>query len=212
MRSIEISLGRTEPSRRVQTSGEWTSAWNAAVKAYFFVFPHRETELRGYGDYIEREFSAKVVSAHRRIILYDVAVRNEVGGGSSILLTDRDQFSYIYSAIVMPDGIESEHGRAANRSGTTKPQFEICRRSNSARTPHQLAVTNTIAPNAEAGDMLATSATRREKPNHNLVTMCSLTTADWSQVRERKLVTSSLSSCCVTRGTVRRSTFTVDLI
>jgi hypothetical protein len=27
--ATEISLGRTEPSKRVQTSGEWTSAWNA---------------------------------------------------------------------------------------------------------------------------------------------------------------------------------------
>ena len=128
----EISLGRTEPNRRVQTSSEWTSSWNATVDAYLFVFPHRETELRKYGSHIEREFSAKVVSAHRRVILYDVAVRNEVGGGNSILLTDRDEFSHMYSAIVMPDGIESEHGKTTNRAGTAKPQSEICRRYNSA--------------------------------------------------------------------------------
>ncbi|KIJ90179.1 hypothetical protein K443DRAFT_116981, partial [Laccaria amethystina LaAM-08-1] len=30
--ATEISLGRSEPSRKVQTSGEWTSAWNATIK------------------------------------------------------------------------------------------------------------------------------------------------------------------------------------
>ena len=130
--STEISLGRTEPIRRVQTSSEWTSAWNVTVDAYLFVFPHRETELRRYGSYIDREFSAKVVTAHRKIILYDIAVRNEVGGGNSTLLTERAEFSYIYSAIVMPDGIESEPGKTAGRAASAKPVFEICRRYNSA--------------------------------------------------------------------------------
>ena len=38
--STEISLGHTEPSRKVKTSGEWTSAWNATIKATVFAFPH----------------------------------------------------------------------------------------------------------------------------------------------------------------------------
>jgi hypothetical protein len=130
--STEISLGRTEPTRRVQTSGEWTSAWNSAIKATTFIFPHRERELRDYGDYIDREFSSKVVEAHRKIILYDAAVRSEVGGGQNILLTDRHQFQHLYSAIVMPDGIESRFGQGAYSSGTNKSQPEICRRFNSA--------------------------------------------------------------------------------
>jgi hypothetical protein len=129
--STEISLGRTEPTRRVQTSGEWTSAWNSAIKATIFIFPHREKELRDYGDYIDREFSSKVIEAHRKIILYDAAVRSEVGGGQNILLTDRYQFQHLYSAIVMPDGIESRFGQGANSSGTNKSQPEICRRFNS---------------------------------------------------------------------------------
>lgn len=128
--STEISLGRTEPSRRVRTCGEWTSAWNATTKAYIFAFPHREDELRQYGDHIDREFASKVVSAHKQIILYDAAVRDEVAGGSSILLTDRTSFSYIYSAIVLPNGIEAEHGQTQSKSNS-KNQSDICRRFNS---------------------------------------------------------------------------------
>ena len=109
--STEISLGQSEPAKRVQTSGEWTSAWNATIKAIKFAFPHQEDELREYGEYIEGHFSAKISSSHRRIILYDVAIHNEVGGGQDTLLTDTHRFSCFYSAIVMPDGVESDHTR-----------------------------------------------------------------------------------------------------
>ena len=128
----EISLGRSEPAKKVQTSGEWTSAWNATIKAVKFAFPHREQELREYGEYIEGHFSAKVISAHRRIILYDIAIRNEVGGGQNALLTDSHRFSRLFSAIVMPDGIESEHARLGSKRTTGKnSKTEICNRFNS---------------------------------------------------------------------------------
>jgi len=90
-------------------SGEWTSTWNATVKAIKFTFPHRERELREYGEYIEGHFSARIQSSHRKIILYDSAIRNEVGGGQNTLLTDTHHFSRFYSAIVMPDGVESNN-------------------------------------------------------------------------------------------------------
>lgn len=138
--TTEISLGRSEPTRKVRTSGEWTSAWNATIKATAFAFPNREDELREYGDYMDREFSSKVVSAHRKLILYDEAVRGEVAGGQKILLTDRSHFSYIYSAIVLPDGIESEVGRNFTSSNASKPRADICRRFNStAQCPFDTA-------------------------------------------------------------------------
>ena len=130
--STEISLGRSEPAKKVQTSGEWTSAWNATIKATKFAFPHREHELREYGEYIEGHFSAKISSAHRKIILYDSAIRNEVGGGQNALLTDTHRFTRFYSAIVMPDGIESDHIKLGSKRSTGKTsKTEICNRFNS---------------------------------------------------------------------------------
>jgi len=104
--STEISLGQLEPSKRVQMSGEWTSTWNATIKAIKFAFPHQERELQEYGEYIKGHFSARIQLSHRKIILYDSAIRNEVGGGQNALLTDTHRFSRFYSAIVMPDGVE----------------------------------------------------------------------------------------------------------
>jgi hypothetical protein len=130
--STEISLGQSEPAKKVQTSGEWTSAWNACIKAIKFAFPHREQELRDYGEYIEGHFSAKVPSAHRKVILYDTAIRNEVGGGQNALLTDTHRFTRFYSAIIMPDGIESDHVKLSPKRSTPKGlKTEICNRFNS---------------------------------------------------------------------------------
>jgi hypothetical protein len=77
----EIALGKTDPARKVQTSGDWTVSWHAASKAVVFAFPHRSEELREWGDYMASEFSAKQVSTHHKLIAFDKAVRAMVRGG-----------------------------------------------------------------------------------------------------------------------------------
>ncbi|KAH6876461.1 hypothetical protein BKA70DRAFT_1349141 [Coprinopsis sp. MPI-PUGE-AT-0042] len=65
-----ISLGTTEPARKVANHGDWTIAWNRASAAVTFAFPHRQKELRAYGEFIQGEFSARVPEAHARVIRY----------------------------------------------------------------------------------------------------------------------------------------------
>ena len=102
----EISLGKSDPARKVQTSGDWTIAWHVASKAITFAFPHCSEELREWGNYMASEFSAKQLGAHHKLIAFDKAVRAMVGGGQSILLTDREHFNYLYSAYLLLDGIQ----------------------------------------------------------------------------------------------------------
>jgi hypothetical protein len=110
----EISFGVSEAKKKIRTASEWASAWRRASRAIGFAFPHRREELLEYGDYIESEFAAKLPSAHHKLILYDVALRNEVGAGQHFLLTDIHRFSRLYSAIILPDGVEG------NSQPTTK--------------------------------------------------------------------------------------------
>jgi hypothetical protein len=56
------------------------------------------------------EFSAKQVNAHHKLIAFDKAVRMRVGGGQAILLTDHNQFSYLYSAFLLPNGAQAGSG------------------------------------------------------------------------------------------------------
>jgi len=131
----EIVFALAETKKRVRTASEWSSAWRRASRAITFAFPHRRDELLEYGDYIEGEFAAKLTTSHHRIILYDTALRNEVGGGQHCLLTESHKFSRLYSAIVMPDGIESQNssgGKGKKPSGTNQdsPKSEICNKFN----------------------------------------------------------------------------------
>lgn len=131
----EISFALSETKKRVRTASEWSSAWRRASRAITFAFPHRRDELLEYGDYIEGEFAAKLTSSHHRVILYDSALRNEVGGGQHCLLMDSHKFSRLYSAIVMPDGVETQHGSGGKNkksSGTNQDasKSEICNKFN----------------------------------------------------------------------------------
>ena len=77
-----------EPKKRISTAAEWSVSWRRASKAICFAFPHRKDELLEYGDHIVSEFAAKITSSHHKILLYDVALRNEVAAGQHALLTD----------------------------------------------------------------------------------------------------------------------------
>jgi len=132
--NAKISLGVTDAKRRISTAAEWSAAWHFAARSISFVFPHRTEELHAYGDYIEGEFAAKITSSHPKIILFDIAVRNMVQGGQSILLTDQQYFFRLYSAIIMPDGVEHMSRKGTSRrsdlprASGSKP--DICNRFN----------------------------------------------------------------------------------
>ena len=136
----EITFGVSEPKKRISTASEWSTTWRKASKAIAFAFPHRREELLEYGDYIEAEFAAKVVASHHKILLYDAALRNEVAAGQHILLTDHYRFSRLYSAIVMPDGVESSadkpHGRKPGKSSQNGDKPEICNKFNAGTCKH----------------------------------------------------------------------------
>ena len=125
----EISLGYTAPSRKVLTHGDWTIAWNLTAEATAFLFPHRERELAEYGRFIQGEFAARLPHAHWKVIRFDQSIRSEVGGGTSILLTNFEEFQRHRAAILQTDGYFTEH---TTKSTTRSRQGEICLRFNSA--------------------------------------------------------------------------------
>lgn len=71
---LELVIGSTKPARVVDTHGKWVIAWDQAVDATTFVFPHRTSELREYGRHISQLFASFPDSLHSRVIQYDRAV------------------------------------------------------------------------------------------------------------------------------------------
>ena len=133
--TTEIQFGKPKPVAKIETSGQWTSAYNVIVKATAFLFPHRYDELRQYGDYIEELFSAKSTATHPKLFKYDEAIRYKVGQGQNILLTDKGAFIQYYEAIVAPDGVGVEGTSGGGSEGLKKGgksggKSDICHRFN----------------------------------------------------------------------------------
>lgn len=126
---VPIRFPQVERGKGIKTASEWTAAWQRAVQATTIAFPHRRRELDAYGQYIISLFSSTQVSIHHRIILFDEAVRGLVGGGESYALTDQGAYQHLYTAYLMPGGVEASKTakKGANRQ-------EICRRFNILQT------------------------------------------------------------------------------
>ena len=133
--SAEIVLATAESKRQIKTGAEWSAAFRRMSKGVTFLFPHRREELLDYADYIEGLFSAKHANAHSKVILFDQSVRNQVGGGQNILLTDYHRFHSLSEAILHADGIEYKgRGSSKGSGGSDKADSskkDICRRFNS---------------------------------------------------------------------------------
>ena len=134
-----LSFSTSEAKRKVRNAADWATAWQRASEAVAFAFPHQREELDLYQRHIQVQFDAKQPHAHQRIISYDIAVRNYVGGGQTTLLTDQDKFAHLYSAIVLPDGIEFASASSNLRKTPTRvsKSTEICNKFNThSGCPH----------------------------------------------------------------------------
>lgn len=123
---LEIKYSTVNPTKKVSDSGQWSTAFNRLVDATKFAFPHREQELRKYGEYINACFSAAHKSFHYRIINYDIAVRQFVGGRRNLQLTDFHEFSPIKMAHLDTIGIAvAEPAQRAPSSGAIRTHTKI---------------------------------------------------------------------------------------
>jgi len=56
------------------------------------------------------EFSAKQTNSHHKLIAFNKVVRAMVEGGQLILLMGKDQFAFLYSVYLLPDGVQGSGG------------------------------------------------------------------------------------------------------
>jgi hypothetical protein len=120
---LEVSFGAVEPTKSVTNGGDWSIAWNRAVRATAFAFPHREVELTGYGEYITSLFAATNPSFHNRIIAFDKAVRRRVGAVRNLELSQYDRFADLKIARIDSIGV-SIGGTSSGRSGSSRSKTQ----------------------------------------------------------------------------------------
>jgi len=92
---LELHFGATKPAKTVETHGDWVIAWRIAFKATRFIFPHRETELEEYNDYITSYFASILPSTHSKVLNLDRAIRKHVGSVNNVSLNEFNKFRYL---------------------------------------------------------------------------------------------------------------------
>jgi hypothetical protein len=121
---FEIRSESGESTKHIETAAQWISAWDETAQATEVAFPHRGAELRDYGRTIRRLFDCVAANYHKRVFLYDEAVRGSVRGGETLSLNDDNAFRHLHTAYILPIGSEVQTGiRRSGRIG-----FEqVCR-------------------------------------------------------------------------------------
>ena len=168
---LDFIFGGVKSSKTVQSHGQWVTAWSATVDATKIVFPHRERELREYGNHISSLFTSFAENMHDRVIKYDRALRIRVGQRWDLLLTDSHQFAdlhvlWISGAGAAAAGPSSSSARSFGGGGTAKPRKrDPCNRFNSGNCPNTTAGCDYahICSNCRGGGHTATACTQPQR-------------------------------------------------
>lgn len=126
---FEIRSESSETLKRIDTAAQWISAWDETMQATEVAFPHRATELRDYGRGIRKLLDAVATCYHPRIFHYDEAVRGSVRGGETMSLTDEQAFRHLYTAYILPIGIQVQS--SGGKGGRKEGREQLCRNFNS---------------------------------------------------------------------------------
>jgi hypothetical protein len=136
---FEISFGAVEPTKVVKNGGDWTIAWNRAVRATTFAFPHRVSELTSYGEFIVNLFSVTHPSVHSRVVAFDKAVRKRVGSVRNLELSDFEKFADLKIVhmdsigVSVVSGSSKEKGDQKGKHGKNWKKDEPCNKWNDGK-------------------------------------------------------------------------------
>ena len=136
---LEITFGAVEPTKIVKNGGDWSIAWNRAVRATLFAFPHRVQELSSYREYIINLFAVTHPSVHSRVIAFDKAVRKRVGSVRNLELSDFEKFADLKIAhmdsigVSVIPGSSKEDGGWKGKRGKNWKKDEPCNKWNDSK-------------------------------------------------------------------------------
>ena len=100
---LELHLGAVKPAKTVDTHRDWVVAWRIVFKATHFIFPHRETELEEYNDYITSYFVSMHLSTHAKVLNLDRAIRKHIGSVNNVSLNEFSKFCYLSRLVISKD-------------------------------------------------------------------------------------------------------------
>lgn len=138
--TVEVIIGGPQLTKTITTHGNWIIAWDQAVEATVYVFPHRAGELKAHGRYITQLFSGMPEQAHDRVIALDKAMRIRVASRRDLLLTNQQAFADLFSIWITNAAAAITAGeRKSKLSRPPVNKRDPCQRYNANRCPNSFA-------------------------------------------------------------------------
>jgi hypothetical protein len=142
---LELHFGAAKPAKTVETHGDWVIAWRIVFKATRFVFPHRETELGEYNDYITLYFASIHLTSHSKVLNLDKAIRKQVGSVNNVSLNEFNKFRYLETRHLQGHGSGNcgvaTKDRAILKDGSSSWQkADPCRLWNEGKCPNHASL------------------------------------------------------------------------
>jgi hypothetical protein len=140
---LELHFGATKPAKTVETHGDWVVAWRIVFKATRFIFPHRETELEEYNDFITSYFASIHPTHHSKVLNLDRAIRKHVGSVNNVSLNDFNKFRYLETRHLQGHGAgessTSSKEKTKNKDSSDQAwrKADPCRLWNDGKCSHQ---------------------------------------------------------------------------
>jgi hypothetical protein len=95
IRELKLHFGASKPTKTVETHGDWVVTWRIVFKATRFIFPHQETELKEYNNYITSYFASMHPSAHLKVLNLNRAIQKHVSSVNNVSLNEFSKFCYL---------------------------------------------------------------------------------------------------------------------
>ena len=94
-RDFKFRFGHSKPTKTVRNHGDWLVAYSTFQCAMLFIYPHRESELIQYSEYITAYFASANAEGQNRVLNLNKAIQCWSGSVNNMLLDQFKKFRFL---------------------------------------------------------------------------------------------------------------------
>ena len=94
-RDFEFQFGHLKPTKTVRNHGDWLIMYSAFQHAMWFIYPHRESELIWYSEYITAYFASADAGGQNQVLNLNKAIWCWSGSVNNMLLDQFEKFRFL---------------------------------------------------------------------------------------------------------------------
>ena len=94
-RDFEFRFGHLKPTKTVRNHRDWLIAYSMFQRMMWFIYPHRESELIQYSEYITTYFASADAGGQNHVLNLDKAICRWSGSVNNMSLDQFEKFRFL---------------------------------------------------------------------------------------------------------------------